>query len=1529
MGGDWKKWIGAGAAILGAVFGGFIGASLAVSFGATAATATAGASLGYLAGQTIGATVGSMILGTLIGGSEPSSAANQAMTGALLNVRASVSPIPVVYGTRRVGGSVVFIEVGGDKKQYLHMVLAVASGPVESISDVWINDKPISEFVSNVGQLIRIKTHLGDPNQPADSDLVSEVPSWTVNHRLRGVAYVYVRCMWHENFFTGVPSITAVVSGRKVFNPATLVTEYSNNPALCIRDFLTNSLYGRGLLESSIDDQSIIDAAAYCAGAVSASHSYTLNGVVSGDVSVMTNLKLMLASCKGMLTFTGGKYRLVIDKEESSVFTFTEDNIIGSWNISFADKRNRFNKITATWVNPNKSWQPDLIIIENQGYLTADNGLTLDKEISLPFTTDFDMAHKLALQSLRQSRSQISVTFTATIEALTVEIGDIVTIIHSTPGWDETLAKKFRVVRLALSQTDEVSVTAVEYNSSVYNIDETGIETVTAATNLPNPLVVAEPSNLTFSELKFDTLGRGKLTWNVAPDAFVMEYEAQFKLQSSSVWLPAGTTSQNTLTISGLDVDAYDFRVRAINTIGSNSAWVTASGSISSPPILPRVSGLELFGLANGDEFGGKDAKFVWRKASSGYSYDIGSEPQGANSGAWDLYFKDYEVRILDTANKVLRVEHTVEPTYTYTFEKNAEDGGPRRNFTIEVFMRGRQNQLSRLPARLEVTNTPPSLPSGLAILAGIERVTVKFTSVVDLDYEGILVFSNTSSGYTPTTDDVVYDGPDTYIAVDFPANVSQYIRLAAYDAFGKTDLNYSSEYEVTPTSSIDSTPPAIPTGLTLSTTSSVTIDGTVLVKVIADWNDNTEDDFVMYGWAVKEGAGNFVFGAVDDSRAEWVVVAGTTIYVKVRAVDSSGNYSGYTSEESIVAGQDVDAPGLITNVTAIPSLRSIFLQWDNPSDNDFAYAAVYENTTDDSGSSVEIARISSDFFVRTGLNTGDTRFYWLKSVDASGNESEFHAVNGNSATTGAIVGGDIPDDTIVGNMIVAGEILTEHLLAGEIDANVLKAGTILTSGVNISGAFQTAVGQAATDVGSWSENPIGRANVKSTKLDPGLVLISGGTSLSDWRYGGDNTKIDGGNIGANTITANSLKIGNRNLIFSGMEFTANSPSANNVSWTVGSVTYADGSGGSTPINVSSGNAPYTTGTLYIYWVKDSTTLSSTTDKDVALGAENVLLASYLGGTNLVATYGRTTIEGDHIRANSIVASHLTTGELITNTAQIGDAVITNANIANLSAGKIASGTITADDIYLGANNRFSLDASTNRLTVNDGTYDRVKLGGLGGGQFGIEIYNASGDPVLTSGGVPASAVSGLGAFASLDQLTAANISTYMASAAIGSAYIDDLAVTSAKIENLAVDTIKIANAAVTNTVFVQAFDVVPVSITTPNAVLSASTVTGDGVVLVQVSVMSICDALYIEVRDNLYDPLYPIWSTKLNPDGPLTDGLDTVWVSTSAVRNGLVSFAFTYTPGPGSRTLILSVWTSSGSYNVRDRSIIITEIKK
>jgi hypothetical protein len=213
--------------------------------------------------------------------------------------------------------------------------------------------------------------------------------------------------------------------------------------------------------------------------------------------------------------------------------------------------------------------------------------------------------------------------------------------------------------------------------------------------------------------------------------------------------------------------------------------------------------------------------------------------------------------------------------------------------------------------------------------------------------------------------------------------------------------------------------------------------------------------------------------------------------------------------------------------------------------------------------------------------------------------------------------------------------------------------------------------------------------NAGSVQIDPGKILISGATSLSDWRQGGDTTKIAGGSISANTIDANKLTIGQRGVSIAGIEFEHNSPAINQVSWTAGNVAYVNDAGTSVSVAITASNITWASGTLYIYWVKGATTLSSSTLIATAMGVNNVVLASYRGGVDLVTEYGRTVIEGSKIKTGSIQTSQLAAGSVSADRLNVNSLSAITANLGTVTAGLIQS-----------ANGKFVINLAAGSLTI-------------------------------------------------------------------------------------------------------------------------------------------------------------------------------------------------------------------------------------
>jgi predicted phage tail protein len=924
--------------------------------------------------------------------------------------------------------------------------------------------------------------------------------------------------------------------------------------------------------------------------------------------------------------------------------------------------------------------------------------------------------------------------------------------------------------------------------------DEINFDQPPTTTN-PNVDTVPPPDNLAARVDEFSDVNGTRynivLTWDRPEgDLNITGYDVFYTYNQDTLQTLATNKANPTVTFRDALEGEYAFFVRTRTLFGQSDFETIGVLVDDSTSLLPgRVIGLELFGQGNDTVFQHRDAKFTWRYVSDLGAQEIGSERFGADSVFQDDTFKEFVVDIYDTDTdtRVRREEGVLENEYIYTLEKNLEDGGPRRQFRVEVFYRNKFNNASE-PTKLTVSNPAPPVPDNLNVGGTAGGVLVSFTATENLiDLAGYKIWGSTTPGFTPGPSTLIEDTTSTTVVVAGEAGVTQYIKVAQYDTYSKdvADLNISGELFATPIDKLDTTPPATPSGLSLDTDVSNATPGTQAITITATWNRNTEDDMNFYDVGIREGtSGDYITTGVPqvgngDTPTHVFTVDPNTVYqVRVRAIDDAGNKSAYTANSQITSAADSIAPGTPTGLTATGTFQSIVLSWTNPTDADFLATRVYENTVDDFGTATLIAEGSLDFFVRDELTTGVTRHYWLTAVDTSGNESsETASVSASTQTVvtldieplnitedligldaitetkiqddaittpkiaaGAVTANEILANTITANeiaantvtaaeiaaltitadelaansvissKIIAGAVTTDKMTVGSIDADRLQAGTILAPSITVSGT-------PLSDTTSRADDPIARSNSKTTQLLPGLVNISGSTTLSDWRNGSDNTKIEGGSIAANTVTANIISVGSRNISIDELQFEPNDPSSNRVSWTSGTITYTDDSGSVVTQAISAGNSSTTTSTRYIYWVKGASTLSQSTDEAVAFGANNIVLATYRGGVDLVANYGRTILDGSQLITNSITSSNLVTGQaVITESAQIAAAIVDTAQIATAAITNAKIGDLEVDTIKIA-------NASVTQIATTATTSDRT-------------VTNAEGEVLLGTTGL-------------------------------------------------------------------------------------------------------------------------------------------------------------------------------------------------
>ena len=523
---------------------------------------------------------------------------DQEARSALVNKNSNIEQIPVIYGTRRVGGTIVFVETSGGSNTYLYLCLVLGEGEVQAIGDVYIDDVLLTSG-SRHFNYVTVDKKLGTDAQDA-STVLTAAPSWGSTDKLSGVAYLGVRLTYNADVFSGIPTITVDVQGRKVYDPRTSTTAYSSNPALCLRDYLTNTRYGKGLPSSVIDDVTFSAAANDCDVNVdsydggASVKAFSCNAVILTDKTLFNNVKVILSGMQGIMPFQNGQYRLFVEKDKASTFAFTTDNMIGGFSMAGSSKSSKYNKVTAKFVNPEANWQPDSVIWPDAAsadatqYLAEDSNIELATEINLTTVTSYYQARNIAKTVVLASRlAGIRLDFVATSEALNCVVGDVVTVTHPTPGWNE---KQFRVTRLVLNYDGTVAVSLVEHIAAVYPWVQDKVQPVSAQSNLPDPFAITAPVLVVTDDLRaYNEDVTSVLFATVSTtNSFVTNFEVQSKLEGTTDWVNMGQAGGGFFEQTNVqDGRTYSVRARTLNTLGVRSAWNTVDHQVvgkTAPP---------------------------------------------------------------------------------------------------------------------------------------------------------------------------------------------------------------------------------------------------------------------------------------------------------------------------------------------------------------------------------------------------------------------------------------------------------------------------------------------------------------------------------------------------------------------------------------------------------------------------------------------------------------------------------------------------------------------------------------------------------------------------------------------------------------------------------------------------------------------------------------------------------------------------------------------------------------------------------
>lgn len=547
-----------------------------------------------------------------------------------VSLRQPAAPWRVIYGQTRVGGIFAFMGTRGENNKSLDSVIVLAGHEVEGIGDIYFDDTavtidPSTGFATGkyagTGSDVLVIRHLGEPDQAADAWMLQLHPDeWTADHRLRGRAYIFVGLFFNPNIFpNGLPNITAIVKGRKVYDPRDETQDradpttwkWSDNPALCKADLLTNKSFGVGADWSEIDEDTLIEAANVCDELVEKADGttekrYTCNGSFTTDADPKAILESMNSADVGLIIPVGGKWRFYSGAYRAPTVSLDEDDLRGPITVqTLVSRRENFNAVKGTFVSPDNFYQPtDFPAVKSDVFMAEDGGERVYKDITLAWTNSASMAQRIAKIILLRARQQMTTVWPCKLGAYQCQVPDVVNLNNTRFGWSD---KPFEVAEstLTIEQDDQgnpylgVNLTLRETDPSVYDWSTSEEQAVDPApnTNLPDPFTVGPPGAISVEEEIYVTRAgdgvktKANLSWLPATVGMVREYQVEYRLSGEASWKIAARTPATILEVFDLAPALYEFRIKSISELGVSSNYTTASKQIAgllTPPTEPQ-----------------------------------------------------------------------------------------------------------------------------------------------------------------------------------------------------------------------------------------------------------------------------------------------------------------------------------------------------------------------------------------------------------------------------------------------------------------------------------------------------------------------------------------------------------------------------------------------------------------------------------------------------------------------------------------------------------------------------------------------------------------------------------------------------------------------------------------------------------------------------------------------------------------------------------------------------------------------------
>ncbi len=593
---------------------------IAIAAGMSAALSVSGT---IAAGATISAGIAAINISTVafaaaMGGASaflqqqlaPSASAGD--QSATVSSRQAIAPARIIYGETMVGGLYVYQGTKVGDKDFLNLIVVWAAHRCEEISEIWHGNHKIWDIDDgtsaghdgtgtgedkprNYSNNVTVVNKLGTENQTVITAAKNNISDWTDDHRLRGCCYSYIRLKHdRKRFPRGLLNIRARIKGKRITDTRTNTTVYSENPAMCLRDYLKEYC---GFTNDNLNSTQFQALANICDESVSTNsgtdNRYRISAAINENESRESVVSWILATMNARAAWIGGKFYVSGGAYEPPTLALTEADITGQIQVTTRrGRRDRWNRVKGRFANEaisgiRSAYTPREYPGKSSAAYQEADGEELTLIWDLPYVPRQYQAQRLAKLKLLQSRQEITAKIPVTLKGLQAVASGSLTLTIDRLGWN---AKEFEVVDLQIGVSDKtpsVILSVRETSEDIWDWTTSLDEDTDPAgdpTDLEDAFDIDPPNQPTVTDelVIYRQEAITVLSAEIIGDGTPARYEVEAEIASPasgdiSGYRPmSGTSADGRFELSNVrDGVVYNIRARAISQLGIASDWTT------------------------------------------------------------------------------------------------------------------------------------------------------------------------------------------------------------------------------------------------------------------------------------------------------------------------------------------------------------------------------------------------------------------------------------------------------------------------------------------------------------------------------------------------------------------------------------------------------------------------------------------------------------------------------------------------------------------------------------------------------------------------------------------------------------------------------------------------------------------------------------------------------------------------------------------------------------------------------------------